>query len=47
MQEGLVFQEYRNPITTGWKGWIENREGNVIAFVKLDGRIIEWKENVS
>lgn len=43
MEKGLVFEEYRNPITVGWKGWIENAAGNVIAFVKLDGRIVtQW-----
>lgn len=43
MPKGLVFQEYRNPIQVGWKGWIENNKGNIVAFIKLDGRVVtEW-----
>jgi hypothetical protein len=40
MPKNLVFQEYKNPVAAGWKGWIENAKGNVVAFVKLDGRVV-------
>ncbi|WP_268233824.1 hypothetical protein [Virgibacillus oceani] len=43
MPTGLVFQEYGDPIATGWKGWIENAAGAVVVFVKLDGRVVkDW-----
>jgi hypothetical protein len=45
MQQGLKFEAYADPLNTGWIGWIENPKGNVVAFIKLDGRIItDWEE---
>ena len=36
---------YSNPDNVGWLGWFDNEEGNVIAFVTLEGRIIPFKDN--
>ncbi len=35
----MVFKEYKNPEETNWRGWLENGNGDVIGFVKLDGKI--------
>lgn len=37
------FIEYRSPHKTGWKGWIEDQAGKVIAFVRLNGEVVtDW-----
>jgi len=36
----MIFQEYRKPQQVGWKGWVENANGTVIAFVRLNGEIV-------
>jgi hypothetical protein len=36
----MLFKEYKRPENVGWKGWIENRKGRALAFVRLDGEIV-------
>ncbi len=39
----MTYHEYSNPKGTGWKGWLENPNGQAVDFVSLDGRVIfDW-----
>lgn len=40
MFKGCIYMKHTNPIKEGKQGFILNKEGHVIAFVKLDGSII-------
>lgn len=40
MFEGYTFFEHANPIQSGYKGYILNEKGNIIAYIKLDGKIL-------
>ena len=40
MFEGYTFFEHTNPIQSGYKGYILNEKGNIVAYIKLDGRIL-------
>ena len=31
---------YKNPKSVGWMGWFEDKNGNALAFVTLEGIII-------
>lgn len=42
--KGYTFFEHTYPIESGYKGYILNQKGNIVAFVKLDGRIISFEE---
>jgi len=35
-----MFKRYKNPDDVGWLGWFEDFDGNCIAFVSLDRKII-------
>ena len=39
--QGYRFVKHVNPIQSNVQGWIENEHGNIVAVVKLDGRIVE------
>ena len=41
--KGCKFIKHINPMVSGWVGWIENEQGNIIAIIKVDGRIEEPK----
>lgn len=43
MENAYRFIDHSNPIKTGYKGYILNENGNIFAYVKLDGRIITNK----
>ena len=39
----MFFKKYRNAKGAGWMGWIENRQGTAVAFVKPSGQIVwDW-----
>ena len=39
----MIFKFYKEPKRTGWLGWIENKKGTCLAFVRLNGKIIfDW-----
>ena len=39
----MKFKAYSIPEGTGWLGWIENCEGAIMAFIKLDGTLVfDW-----
>lgn len=39
----MRYFEYSNPKGAGWKGWLENANGDVVAFVTLDGHVrFDW-----
>ena len=44
MFEEYTFFEHTYPIESGYKGYILNNKGNIVAVVKLDGRIISFEE---
>lgn len=44
MFEGYSFFEHTYPIESGYKGYILNEKGNIVAVVKLDGRIIGFED---
>jgi len=31
---------YKNPKNVGWMGWFEDKNGNALAFVTLEGIIV-------
>jgi len=39
----MFYKQYSNPKGVGWLGWIETCKGRVIAFVKLNGKVVwDW-----
>lgn len=39
----MILRLYKRPKKTGWLGYIENKKGTAIGFVKLNGQIIfDW-----
>lgn len=39
----MIYREYSNKESVGWRGWIEATNGRAIAFVRLDGEIVfDW-----
>lgn len=42
-ENAMKFKQYAYPESTGYQGWIETCEGNVWAFVDLDGNLVwDW-----
>lgn len=39
MLENCRFVKHSNPIQSNWIGWIENSKGQLVAIVKLSGKI--------
>lgn len=38
----MIYKEYLNGPQAGFRGWIENEQGEAIGFVRADG-IMDWK----